>query len=82
MNKIFFIPVGLPGLGKTTFAKHLMTHSRDSFKVINYDEMLLNHQRVFQAQNPSVPFHQVIDIVRHLADEEYLQSIKLSSGSS
>lgn len=81
MNKIFFIPVGLPGLGKTTFAKHLMTHSRLNFKVINYDEMLLNHQKVFQAQNPNVAFHQVIDIVRHLADKEYLQSIKLSGSS-
>jgi len=44
MNKIFFIPLGLPGLGKSTFAHYLKCQYKTSLKVLNYDDLLLRHQ--------------------------------------
>lgn len=47
MKKVFFIPLGLPGLGKTTFAKHLQTTYQKNFKVISYDALLVKHQQIY-----------------------------------
>ena len=43
MKKVFFIPLGLPGLGKTTFAKHLNSTYKNDMKLISYDALLVKH---------------------------------------
>lgn len=87
IKKLFFVPVGLPGMGKTTLAKHLehckhkqFVNFEDSrftiiFKKISYDRMLTDNQKAFQAKHPDVPFHECIDIIRGQADKQYLDAI-------
>ena len=77
IRKLFFIPIGLPGTGKTTLAKHLESTSNKmfyhhtsntqlfiEFKKISYDRMLTDNQKSYQLKHPEVPFHEVIDIIR------------------
>ncbi|CDW84692.1 UNKNOWN [Stylonychia lemnae] len=88
IRKLFLIPVGLPGMGKTTLAYTLqqaftkINHSQQQqskpniiFKRISYDHILEEHQQKYQAKHPSTPFHEIIDIVRADADKEYLEVI-------
>lgn len=37
--------------------------------------MLTDFQKTYQTENPDVPFHEVIDIIRGQADKEYLDII-------
>ncbi len=48
MKKVFFIPLGLPGLGKTTFAKHFMQSYKNNMNLISYDALLVKHQQIYQ----------------------------------
>jgi MoxR-like ATPase len=47
-KRLFLIPVGLPGLGKTTLARqlerHLALNQKREFLRISYDELLLKRQ--------------------------------------
>jgi Holliday junction resolvasome RuvABC ATP-dependent DNA helicase subunit len=43
MKNVFFIPLGLPGLGKTTFAKIFMESYKNKIKLISYDALLVRH---------------------------------------
>ena len=86
IKKLFFIPVGLPGMGKTTFCHHLertvsilskqKSASSYKFKKISYDRILTQKLELFQKDHASVPFHEIIDIVRSQADLEYLKEIE------
>lgn len=42
------------------------------FKKISYDGILGDLTNGYLADNPDVPFHEVIDIIRPMADAEYL----------
>ncbi|TNV80694.1 hypothetical protein FGO68_gene7919 [Halteria grandinella] len=82
MSKLLcLIPTGLPGLGKTTLAQQVKQHlgHKGGFTRINYDQMLLNHLNRYQRDNPKTPFHEVIDIIRPLADQEYLAALVTES---
>lgn len=80
VNKLFFIPIGLPGMGKTTLSRHLEHTSvkylnknyqypfKLSYKHVSYDKILTDILRKYQVKNPDVPFHDIIDIVRSKAD--------------
>ena len=81
IKKLFFVPIGLPGTGKTTLAKHLEStsnkmfyhHSLNTplfveFKKISYDKLLTDNQKAFSSKHPEVPFHEVIDIIRGQTD--------------
>ena len=116
-KKLFLVPVGLPGMGKSTLAKNfrkaIETHNlsmqqtsqiqenltgqsmgdymkeaklnfateqlitsvakpylpkRVIFQKVSYDRILGNKVKEFSATNPTVPFHEVIDIIRPKAD--------------
>jgi len=129
-QKLFFVPVGLPGMGKSTLAKNIRLsieknlsatrkkatasnlkfdqfkspsldhssfesanegttkHSQSlerglvslyandlpsvEFKKISYDRILGDLTNQYMEEHPSVPFHEVIDIIRPHADAEYL----------
>lgn len=43
-----------------------------AFKKISYDRILGDLTNQYLEQHPSVPFHEVIDIIRPFADAEYL----------
>ena len=48
------------------------------FKKISYDRILGDKTNEYLLQNPDVPFHEVIDIIRPAADREYLDQIALN----
>jgi hypothetical protein len=73
-SKAFLVPVGLPGLGKTTLARKLA--SQRPLSLISYDDLLLRQTERYMAERPETPFHDVIDIIRPLADAEYLSRIR------
>ena len=56
-KQLFLIPVGLPGLGKTTLSKLLGEQAGKMFHRISYDAMIIKHQIRYQEQHPDVPFH-------------------------
>ena len=111
IKKLFFVPVGLPGMGKSTLAKHIKlavennlsdknlqtqkhckqedkenpanvaaylekafgkTLSTVSYSKVSYDRILGENLSAYQEQHPEVPFHEVIDIIRSKADQDYL----------
>ena len=45
------------------------------FKKISYDRILGDLTNSYMDQHPDVPFHEVIDIIRDDADQEYLDQI-------
>ena len=45
------------------------------FQKVSYDRILGNKVKEFSATNPTVPFHEVIDIIRPKADRQYLDDI-------
>ncbi len=45
------------------------------FQVISYDTMLTKNTAEFMAKHPGREFHEVIDIIRALADKEFLDDI-------
>lgn len=97
VKKLFFIPVGLPGMGKSTLAKHIrqatennlsasgslfgksQTHNQldgmlpqVSFSKVSYDRILGDNLTRYQQDHPETPFHEIIDIIRGQADQDYL----------
>jgi len=42
------------------------------FKKISYDRILGDMTNEYMKEHPTVPFHEVIDIIRPGADREYL----------
>ena len=77
-------------MGKTTLSKHLESTAQHSnsnsegkdiqsfqllYKKISYDKMLTDNLKQYQMKHPEVPFHEVIDIVRAVADQDYLDAI-------
>ena len=134
VQKLFFVPVGLPGMGKSTLAKNIrlsieknLSHNRQNpsktgngpqlpqasnltsleplakitdtsphngqptqmidpslqrfyadslpsvdFQKISYDRILGDQTNSYLESHPDVPFHEVIDIIRPMADAEYL----------
>ena len=81
IKKLFFIPIGLPGMGKTTLARYLKTTTFNSlhpskatlpfninFRKISYDKMLTKHQSAYMAKYPDAEYHHVIDVIRGQAD--------------
>ena len=48
---------------------------RVEFKKISYDRILGDQTNAYLAKHPDVPFHEVIDIIRPMADKEYLDQI-------
>jgi len=42
------------------------------FKKISYDGILGDQVNAYLEEHPTVPFHEVIDIIRPMADQEYL----------
>jgi hypothetical protein len=98
VKNLFVVPVGLPGMGKSTFSKHLKrttsTHfSKKSstlnliepntdlnmpvieFKKISYDRILGDMVDEYQKMHKETSFHHALDIIRPLADQEYLDRI-------
>lgn len=55
VKKLFIIPIGLPGMGKTTLSKHLEQASLKTgklsfeliYKKISYDKMLGDNQKAY-----------------------------------
>lgn len=45
------------------------------FKKISYDRILGDQTNAYLENNPDVPFHEVIDIIRPAADKEYLDQV-------
>ncbi len=45
------------------------------FKKISYDRILGDMTNSYLEKHPNVPFHEVIDIIRPLADADYLDQI-------
>jgi hypothetical protein len=88
IKKLFFVPIGLPGMGKTTLARHLESTAHKSFtnhnstpfkvqfKKISYDKMLTDNLEQYQKLHPDTPFHHIIDIIRPQADQDYLDAIE------
>ena len=92
VSKIYFIPVGLPGMGKSTLAKHIkqtvvkfLGSGKDlhaaslpqvSFAKISYDRILGENVTEYSAVHPETPFHEVIDIIRAKADSDYLEKVR------
>lgn len=111
IKKLFFVPVGLPGMGKSTLAKHIKlaveknlsdknvqtqkqmiyedkenpvnvasclekafgkNSTSVSYSKVSYDRILGENLSAYQEQHPEVPFHEVIDIIRSKADQDYL----------
>jgi tRNA uridine 5-carbamoylmethylation protein Kti12 len=89
IKRLFFIPVGLPGMGKSTLSKHIKmavernlahglikTHlnnaSTVSYHKVSYDRILGENLSAYSEKHPEVPFHEVIDIIRGKADQDYL----------
>ena len=82
MNKItkyFIIPIGLPGMGKTTLSRFLQNYSSQkinftnntiilNFQKISYDRILTSNQKSYCALHPDVGMHEAIDIIREKAD--------------
>ena len=86
IKKLIFVPIGLPGLGKSTLSRHLeqttnkffhqgKTAINVDYRRINYDQMLTDNLKDYQSKHPDVPFHEVIDIIRPWADQQYLDTI-------
>ena len=122
IRKLYFVPVGLPGMGKSTLAKHINTSTQkhlnksavaartgpqnvDSpyfnvekesekklreygmaegklesmpevdFQRISYDRILGDNTNEYGAKHPETPFHEIIDIIRGKADQDYLDQI-------
>ena len=122
IRKLYFVPVGLPGMGKSTLAKHINMSTQkhlnksavaartnlqnvDSpyfnvekesekklrefglaegklesmpevdFQRISYDRILGDNVSAYERLHPETPFHEIIDIIRGKADQEYLDQI-------
>jgi len=110
IKRLFFVPVGLPGMGKSTLSKHIKqavdrnlsdanlikTQKQDqnvpliteryladlkkgdtrlptvSYHKVSYDRILGENLSAYSELHPEVPFHEVIDIIRSKADQDYL----------
>lgn len=46
-----------------------------SFEKISYDRILGENLSAYQEKHPEVPFHEIIDIIRSKADQDYLDQI-------
>lgn len=107
VKKLFFVPVGLPGMGKSTLAKHMKNATQKhiaaqsldkgeilaqaalksvekisregttpiSFAKVSYDGILGDNLNAYQKNHPETPFHEIIDIIRGQADQDYLEQI-------
>lgn len=127
VRKLFFVPVGLPGMGKSTLAKGIRKATQGhlqggkgglleeclsqksfqetplqvagkrgraqafgearpniidgqefpdvDFEKISYDRILGDNTNAYQKDHPEVPFHEIIDIIREQADQDYLAQI-------
>ena len=86
VKKLFFVPVGLPGMGKSTLARHLkhaveknLTGKQGlpsvTFSKVSYDGILGENVTAYQNEHPETPFHEIIDIIRAKADSDYLDQI-------
>ena len=71
-KRLFFIPVGLPGMGKSTLAKKLRSLKHVTLTRISYDSILEDKAVEYARKHPGVPFHESIDIIRSKTDKEYL----------
>ncbi len=52
------------------------------FKKISYDRILGDMTNSYLEKHPNVPFHEVIDIIRPLADADYLDQIARNCNSN
>jgi len=46
-----------------------------SYHKVSYDRILGENLSAYSEQHPEVPFHEVIDIIRSKADQDYLDQI-------
>jgi hypothetical protein len=58
-----------------------------NFSKISYDRILGDNVNEYMLEHPETPFHEVIDIIRDKADQDYLNQIVVeanlhSSGTS
>jgi len=44
-----------------------------SFSKISYDRILGDNVKEYQETHPNTPFHEIIDIIRAKADQDYLE---------
>jgi hypothetical protein len=43
-----------------------------TFKKVSYDRILGDNLSEYQKEHPETPFHEIIDIIRGKADQDYL----------
>ena len=71
IKKLFLVPVGLPGMGKSTLAQNVklsMTLPSIEYHLISYDAIVSNQVESYKQMHPEYSFHEIIDIIRPLAD--------------
>ena len=67
-------------MGKSTLAQNVrlsLILPAIEYNLISYDSIVSSQVEKYTKLHPEVSFHEVIDIIRPLADQEYLDSIAL-----
>ena len=67
-------------MGKSTLAQNVglsMNFPTIEYHLISYDSIVSEQVEKYKKLHPDTSFHEVIDIIRPLADQEYLQNIAL-----
>ena len=59
-------------MDSSLFEKYTEAMPTVEFKKISYDGILGDQVNAYLEKHPTVPFHEVIDIIRPMADQEYL----------
>ena len=70
-KKLFLVPVGLPGMGKSTLAQNVklsLILPAIEYHLISYDSIVKSQIEKYTKLHPEVSFHEAFDIVRPLAD--------------
>ena len=76
-NHVFLVPIGIPGMGKSTLARKLPLKRPDlKFNRVCYDSILTDKIDMYRAtQTTQKSFHEILDIVRADADQAYLDQL-------
>lgn len=91
VKMIYIVPIGLPGMGKTTLSSALLgiqdytipksmtrterTHLQLEFIKIDYDDNLTTKTNEYCREHPEIDFHTAVDIVRAEADKWFLETL-------
>jgi broad-specificity NMP kinase len=83
---LVFLPVGVPGMGKTTLGRYLESAASNvnivmdngrflkaNFTRVSYDIVFSTLQAEYMKQNPEADFIAAFDIIRPKADEVFLR---------